>query len=115
MHQTLSTLTAAKVWPASMKLSFDYFGMHPDDFVRPDGLVERQVCGDTRMRPGAPLCWNDIFFAETAPKGTVRAGPQPAQPTAQPTPPPDQQPQAQPTAAPPPAPAPAQAKPQPPA
>ena len=26
MHQTLSTLTAAKVWPASMKMSFDYFG-----------------------------------------------------------------------------------------
>jgi membrane peptidoglycan carboxypeptidase len=87
MHQTLSTLTAAKVWPASMKMSFDYFGMHPEDFPRPDGLVERQVCGDTRMRPGAPLCWNDIFFAESAPKGVVRAGPQPAvQPTAQATP-----------------------------
>src|SRR6266568_4214827 len=75
MHQTLSTLTAAKVWPASMKLSFDYFGMQPEDFPRPDGLVERQVCGDTRLRPGAPLCWNDIFFAESAPKGVVRAGP----------------------------------------
>src|SRR5712691_7764730 len=87
MHQTLSTLTAAKVWPASMKMSFEYFGMHPEDFPRPDGLVERQVCGDTRMRPGAPLCWNDIFFAESAPKGVVRAGPQPAvQPTAQATP-----------------------------
>src|SRR5438477_1290603 len=107
MHQTLSTLTAAKVWPASMRLSFDYFGMQPEDFPRPDGLVERQVCGDTRLRPGAPLCWNDIFFAESAPKGVVRAGPQPAQPTAQPTAPPDEQPaqappapQAQPTAAP---------------
>src|SRR5712691_8652671 len=94
MHQTLSTLTAAKVWPASMKLSFEYFGMHPEDFPRPDGLVERQVCGDTRMRPGAPLCWNDIFFSESAPKGTVYAGPQPARPTAQPTPEPDQQPAA---------------------
>src|SRR5438874_31942 len=113
MHQTLSTLTAAKVWPASMKLSFDYFHLQPQDFPRPEGLVDRQVCGDTRMRPGAPLCWSDIFFAESAPKGTVLAGPQPARPTAQPTPPPDQQPQAQPTAAPPPAPAPAQAKPQP--
>jgi membrane peptidoglycan carboxypeptidase len=87
MHQTLSTLTAAKVWPASMKMSFDYFQMHPEDFARPDGLVERQVCGDTRMRPGAPLCWNDIFFAENAPRGTVQAGPRPAvQPTAQPSP-----------------------------
>jgi len=125
MHQTLSTLTAAKIWPASMKLSFDYFQMQPQDFPRPDGLVERQVCGDTRMRPGAPLCWNDIFFAESAPKGTVLAGPRPTaqatpqatpgadetaeQPTAQPKPQPTQarpgQPQPtavpQPTAAPP--------------
>jgi membrane peptidoglycan carboxypeptidase len=113
MHQTLSTLTAAKVWPASMKLSFDYFHLQPQDFSRPDGLVERQVCGDTRMRPGAPLCWNDLFFAESAPKGAVQAGPRPAPPPAQPTPapaapepqqaaPPAPAPAAQPTAAPPP-------------
>jgi membrane peptidoglycan carboxypeptidase len=115
MHQTLSTLTAAKVWPASMKMSFDYFGMHPEDFPRPEGLVERQVCGDTRMRPGAPLCWNDIFFAESAPKGTVLAGPQPAKPTAQPTPAADAQPGAPPPAQPTAVPqtAPAQSKPQP--
>jgi membrane peptidoglycan carboxypeptidase len=96
MHQTLSTLTAAKVWPASMKLSFDYFHMQPHDFPRPDGLVERQVCGDTRMRPGAPLCWNDLFFAESAPRGTVQAGPKPAAPAPAPKPaaaPPQPQPQ----------------------
>jgi membrane peptidoglycan carboxypeptidase len=113
MKQTLSTLTAAKVWPASMKMSFEYFHMQAEDFPKPDGLVERQVCGDARMRPGAPLCWNDLFFTETAPKGTVLAGPRPAQPTAQPTPQPaaDQQPQpAQPTPVPQ---APAQPKPQP--
>ncbi|GAC1316591.1 MAG: hypothetical protein NVSMB2_09630 [Chloroflexota bacterium] len=85
MHQTLSTMTAAKIWPASMKMSFDYFHMQPEDFPRPDGLVERQVCGDTRMRPGAPLCWKDVFFAENAPKGTVQAGPRPAAPAAAPT------------------------------
>src|ERR1700730_12274865 len=90
MHQTLSTLTAAKVWPASMKLSFDYFHMQAEEFPRPDGLVERQGCGDTSMRPGGPLCWNDIFFTETAPKPTVLAGPQPVKPTAEPTPPADQ-------------------------
>ncbi len=125
MHQTLSTLTAAKVWPASMKLSFDYFHLQPQDFARPDGLVERQVCGDTRLRPGAPLCWNDLFFAESAPKGTVQAGPRPTPPPAEPTPaptapapqpqqaapappaptaaPPAPAPQPKPTAAPPPA------------
>jgi membrane peptidoglycan carboxypeptidase len=85
MHQALSTLTAAKIWPASMKMSFDYYHMQPEDFPRPDGLVERQVCGDTRLRPGAPLCWNDLFFAENAPKGTVQAGPRPAAPAAAPT------------------------------
>jgi membrane peptidoglycan carboxypeptidase len=90
MHQTLSTLTAAKIWPASMKMSFDYWHLQPQDFPRPDGLVDRQVCGDTRMRPGAPLCWNDLFFAESAPKGTVQAGPAPAaRPVAQPTAAPD--------------------------
>ena len=103
MHQTLSTLTAAKIWPASMKMSFDYWHLQPQDFPRPDGLVDRQVCGDTRMRPGAPLCWNDLFFAESAPRGTVQAGPLPARPPAQPTP----APQAQPAQPQPPTPAPA--------
>src|SRR5919199_2459828 len=86
MKQTLSTLTAAKIWPAAMKMSFDYFHLQPQDFPRPDGLVERQVCGDTRMRPGAPLCWSDLFFTESAPRGTVQAGPRPAAPP--PAPPP---------------------------
>jgi len=112
MHQTLSTLTAAKVWPASMKMSFDYFHMQPEDFPRPDGLVDRQVCGDTRMRPGAPLCWNDVFFAESAPRGTVQAGPLPARPPAQPTAAPSAEP-AQPTQAPAPAAQPAPAQPAP--
>jgi membrane peptidoglycan carboxypeptidase len=105
MKQTLSTMTAAKIWPASMKMSFDYFGLQPQEFPRPEGLVERQVCGDTRMRAGAPLCWNDLFFAENAPRGTVQAGARPAaQPTAQPTPgataPAPAAPAAQPTARP---------------
>ena len=77
MKQTLSTMTAAKIWPASMKMSFDYFGLQPQEFTRPEGLVEREVCGDTRMRPGAPRCWNDVFMAENAPKQTVQAGPKP--------------------------------------
>ena len=119
MKQTLSTLTAAKIWPASMKLSFDYWNIQLQQFNRPDGLVEREVCGDTRMRPGAPRCWQDIFFSENAPKQTVQAGPRPtAGPTAVPTPPPgavptvapaQPQPQAKPTAAP----APAQPQPKP--
>jgi membrane peptidoglycan carboxypeptidase len=101
MHQTLSTLTAAKIWPASMKMSFDFWHMQAQDFPRPDGLVERQVCGDTRMRPGAQLCWNDLFFAENAPRGTILAGPRPPViPTQQPTPEAEEAPTALPTAAP---------------
>jgi membrane peptidoglycan carboxypeptidase len=122
MLQTLSTLTAAKVWPAAMKMSFEYFGMQPRDFTRPEGLVDREVCGDTRMRPGAPRCWQDLFMVENAPKQTVQAGPKPTvepSPTAEATPVPAPA-LAQPTARPaaPPAiatvaPAPAQPKPQP--
>jgi len=101
MKQTLSTMTAAKIWPASMKMSFDYFNLQPQDFTRPEGLVEREVCGDTRMRAGAPRCWNDLFFAESAPRQTVQAGPRPAvAPTVQATPAPAAPPVAQPTAAP---------------
>jgi membrane peptidoglycan carboxypeptidase len=98
MKQTLSTMTAAKIWPASMKLSFDYFKMQAEDFPRPDGLVDRQVCGDTRMRPGAPLCWNDLFFAESAPKGTTYAGPRPAPPSTPTAVPDGEQPQSAPPA-----------------
>jgi membrane peptidoglycan carboxypeptidase len=124
MNQTLSTLTAAKIWPASMKMSFDHFHLQPQEFVRPEGLVERQVCGDTRMRPGAPRCWNDLFFSETAPRQTIQAGPRPTvvaptlQPTAAPSPAPgapqtQPQPQAKPTAPPAPAATAAPAQPQP--
>ncbi|HEY3062146.1 MAG TPA: transglycosylase domain-containing protein [Chloroflexota bacterium] len=87
MKQTLSTMTAAKIWPASMKMSFEYFNLQPQEFTRPEGLVEREVCGDTRMRAGAPRCWNDLFMAENAPRQTVQAGPRPTvAPTAQATP-----------------------------
>jgi membrane peptidoglycan carboxypeptidase len=120
MNQTLSTLTAAKIWPASMKMSFDHFHLQPQEFARPEGLVERQVCGDTRMRPGAPRCWNDLFFSESAPRQTVQAGPRPTvvvptvEPTAAPNPAPAApQPQAKPTAPPAPAATAAPAQPQP--
>jgi membrane peptidoglycan carboxypeptidase len=98
MREVLSSMTAGKIWPDAMKASFDYLHMQPEDFPRPDGLVERQVCGDTAMRPGAPLCRNDLFLAESAPPATVQTGPvrpanpaparPPAQPAAQPPAPP---------------------------
>ncbi len=123
MREVLSSMTAGKIWPEAMKASFDALHLPVEDFKRPEGLVEGQVCGDTRMRPGAPLCRNDLFMVEHAPKGPVTAGPVPPKPapvataapsavpadTGQPAqPPPQSQPQAppagpQPTAAPKPA------------
>jgi membrane peptidoglycan carboxypeptidase len=107
MNQALSTLTAGKIWPAAMQASIDALDLRPDDFVRPDGLEEHQVCGDTAMRPGEPPCRNDLFFAGQAPP-TPQAT---AAPTAQPTPPPE--PTAEPTPPPQPTVPPTQAPPQP--
>ncbi|HYY90172.1 MAG TPA: transglycosylase domain-containing protein, partial [Chloroflexota bacterium] len=89
MREVLSSMTAGKIWPEAMKASFEYLQLKAEDFPRPDGLVERQVCGDTAMRPGAPLCRNDLFFAENAPPGNITTGP--VRPTA-PAPAPGQQP-----------------------
>jgi membrane peptidoglycan carboxypeptidase len=102
MNQALSTLTAGKIWPAAMQASIDALNLPVEDFVRPAGLEEHQVCGDTAMRPGEQPCRNDLFFVGQAP-------PTP-EPTAEPTPapqptPPPPPPPAQPAAPPPPAPA----------
>ena len=105
MNQALSTMTAGKIWPQAMQESFDALGRPPEDFPRPAGLVEGQVCGDTAMRPGEPPCRTDLFIQG-------QQVPTPVPPTAQPTmvatpapgatPPPEPTPAEQPT--PPPAP-----------
>ena len=74
MNEVLSSMTAGKIWPEAMTASIDFLHLPPQEFKRPDGLVERQVCGDTRMRPGAPLCRNDLFMVDHAPNGTVSVG-----------------------------------------
>ena len=83
MKQALSTMTAGKIWPEAMKASFEYLQLEPEDFPRPDGLDERQVCGDTALRPGEPSCRNDLYFAGQAPAVT----PAPATTTAPAAPP----------------------------
>ena len=66
-----------------MQMSFDYARAAAEQFPRPDGIEEGQVCGDTAA-PGEPRCRNDLFFAENAPRTTVYAGPMPApQPAAE--------------------------------
>ncbi len=135
MKQALSTMTAGKIWPEAMRVAFDYLNLPPEEFPRPEGLVDQQVCGDTLLRPGEPPCRNDLFFAGQAPATVAptaaptaqtqpTAAPEPTaepeattpptEPTAQPTSPaaPTAAPKPQPTSAPakptsPPAPTPA--------
>jgi len=122
MKQGLSTMTAGKIWPEAMQVAIDYLGLPPEDFPRPEGLVDHQVCGDTAMRPGEPPCRTDLFMvgqpvptvvptaaptqapaATTAPEPTsapeeptpapeATALPRPTAPPAQPTSPPKPQP-----------------------
>jgi membrane peptidoglycan carboxypeptidase len=68
MGQALSSMTAGKIWPQAMQVSWDMLDLPPADFPRPDGLVDGQVCGDTALRPGEPACRNDLFFAGQAPR-----------------------------------------------
>jgi 1A family penicillin-binding protein len=94
MNQALSTMTAGKIWPAAMEASFAYFSLPVEDFSRPGGLVERQVCGDTALRPGEQPCRNDLYIEGQAPQVTPTAAPthQPspvATQATEPTPPPE--------------------------
>jgi 1A family penicillin-binding protein len=90
MKQALSSMTAGKIWPEAMQVSFETLGLPPEDFPRPAGLVEQQVCGDTAMRPGEPSCRNDLFIEGQAPQVTPTAAAT-QQPTPAPTPAPARQ------------------------
>ena len=111
MKQALSSLTAGKIWPEAMQASFEALNLPAEEFPRPAGLVEQQVCGDTAMRPGEPACRTDLAIEGQAPQTTPTAG-RTAQATAAPTAPPEAtsvpQPADAPQATPAPAPAPAQ-------
>jgi penicillin-binding protein 1C len=103
MKQALSSLTAGKIWPEAMQASFEALSLPAEDFPRPDGLSEQQVCGDTALRPGEPECRSDLFIpgvsaqptvaptrqATQAPAATPVEQPTPvAEPTSPPEPPP---------------------------
>lgn len=100
MKQALSTMTAGKIWPEAMQVAFDYLNLPPEDFPRPEGLIDQQVCGDTALRPGEPQCRNDLFFAGQAPPTAVpttvatpapvaTTAPEPTAPPAEATAPPE--------------------------
>lgn len=68
MKEVLSSMSAGKVWRESLDASAELLQLPPEDFIRPDGLVSAEVCGDAQMRPGAPQCYPDLFPYERAPK-----------------------------------------------
>src|SRR5436309_2218502 len=67
MKEVLSSMSAGKVWRESMDMALNYLNLPPEDFPRPSGLTEAEVCGDTAMRPGQPTCYKEIFKIEQAP------------------------------------------------
>jgi len=63
MRRVLSSMTAGRIWPVAMEASFETLDLPVEPFVRPQGLVEHQVGGDTAMRPGEPPCRVDLRTA----------------------------------------------------
>jgi 1A family penicillin-binding protein len=91
MKEVLSSMSAGKIWREAIDTAVDFLQLPPEDFQRPQGLVDVEVCGDTAMRPGQPQCYKDIFKIEQAPKQprlylAGGAPPPPPAPAAEPTP-----------------------------
>ena len=90
MKEVLSSMSAGKIWREAMDTTVAYLNLQPEEFPRPSGLTEAEVCGDTGMRPGAPSCYKEIFKIEQAPSqartylggGAPPPAPRPASPPA---------------------------------
>jgi 1A family penicillin-binding protein len=67
MKEVLSSMSAGKIWRESMDTAIGYLNLPAEDFPRPAGLTEAEVCGDSGMRPGQPGCYKEIFKVEQAP------------------------------------------------
>jgi 1A family penicillin-binding protein len=93
MKEVLSSMSAGKIWRESMDTAIDYLQLPAEEFPRPAGLVDAQVCTGT-------TCKADLFPSESVPNGAriIPPGGQPA-PTAVATRPPAA-PAARPAAAP---------------
>ncbi|MBA2448584.1 MAG: PBP1A family penicillin-binding protein, partial [Chloroflexi bacterium] len=76
MKEVLSSMSAGKVWREATDAAINHLSLPPEEFVRPQGLVEIEVCGDTQMRPNQPPCYKDLFPFERAPNSQrVQIGP----------------------------------------
>jgi 1A family penicillin-binding protein len=101
MKEVLSSMSAGKIWRESMDTALDYLQLPPEEFARPVGLVDAQVCVNNNQ------CVTDLYPAESLPRGgrivqpgatpSATAGTaRPAAPAAAPTVAPTAQPEAQP-------------------
>ena len=86
MREVLSSMSAGKIWREALDTSVEHLALPPEPFTRPAGLVEGEVCGDRRMRPGQPLCYKEIFKLEQAPRQPRTYLPGAAPPAPTPTP-----------------------------
>src|SRR5262249_20881917 len=91
-------LSAGKIWHDAMQAALEQLNLPPEQFVRPDGVIDRDFCG-----PGISVCpYKELWLAERQkdiPKVVPRATAQPA-PSPTPAPPGDPPPAGQPTDAP---------------
>jgi membrane peptidoglycan carboxypeptidase len=90
MKEVLSSMSAGKIWRESMDTALDYLQLPPEEFQRPPGLVDGQVCGiigvvgSGAIGTNGPGCTTELFLADQVPNGVKIV--QPAAPGATPVP-----------------------------
>ena len=68
MKEVLSSMSAGKIWREAMDAAIERLNLPPDQFERPAGLIDVDVCG-----PGG--CYKDLYPFERAPNtGRVTVG-----------------------------------------
>ena len=78
MQEVLSSMSAGKVWRESMDTAIDFLQLPAEEFQRPGGLLDAQVCTGTD-------CVTDLFPVERVPREArvlQGAGPGPTSPVA---------------------------------
>jgi membrane peptidoglycan carboxypeptidase len=80
MKEVLSSMSAGKIWRESMDTAIDFLQLPAEEFQRPSGLVDAQVCS-------GPACKPDLFPTELVPRGAriVQPGGQPVPTVVAPT------------------------------
>ncbi|MCC7103773.1 MAG: PBP1A family penicillin-binding protein [Chloroflexi bacterium] len=68
MKEVLSSMSAGKIWRESFDAAVNQLKLPAENFERPPGLVEAELCDYSSMRPGAPPCYKELFPVERAPK-----------------------------------------------